>query len=417
MTSTGYFWIWTFLFATLALVFLWFTMLRGRNSENEGISSDDENISFNNEGRRKRNSTFLLIWSLSMTIWFAGNAYLARSLEAMSEMMTYPAEFCAVLVIVIALHLCRNHEDIRKIIVLFLVRSIVAAIVTAVGWKFEYTTLMLVVLMFWNVDFLLSTADLLQAGSAKESSVESGVESTIRQGVKKVDKSKVESGVSPSGKTTLPAIFLTFFLPVAMIASFILSAVSPVLLPVFNPVFAQDSPLSAMKIIKNSKRFRSGFPVLKKEMQRLTREQLDKTTESGRNFLESIKGMSKDEIIVSARKYKTEFYNDNCRFRQQMYLKRRGFFEETINALPAVSDFARKALLQRIDADYEELKSFHEGKHAENMAFLDEIDENETLKGQKLTQAMEAFFSSQKDDARQFINQQKHNTEIDSRPR
>lgn len=147
----------------------------------------------------------------------------------------------------------------------------------------------------------------------------------------------------------------------------------------------------------------------KEKMHKETLEHLEALDKKGRNFVETLKGRDKAEILSLAREYKTGFYNENCEFRRLMHARRRDFFQKRFEAMPWMKEDAVSRVLGRLDLEFEELKSFHEGKHRENMAFLDELAADDSMAEQRVLEAMGDFFKSQKEDARLFIEGQRNN--------
>ncbi|MFZ2958212.1 MAG: hypothetical protein WA705_15090 [Candidatus Ozemobacteraceae bacterium] len=87
--------------------------------------------------------------------------------------------------------------------------------------------------------------------------------------------------------------------------------------------------------------------------------------------------------------------------------QRQGLGQGQESSGPGMSAGMKEQRLARINAEYEEMKSFFAGKHAENLAFLDKMAADQTMDGPALNQAIQAFFQSQKADAQQYMQRKK----------
>lgn len=143
----------------------------------------------------------------------------------------------------------------------------------------------------------------------------------------------------------------------------------------------------------------------KEEMQKKSAAHMEKVNQEAQDFLKTLSGKSREEILDAVRDYKTDYYNKNCAFREEMQQERMGFFNKRFDANPNMSQEMKDRMVSRLQQQYEELQAFHVQKHAENLAYIDQIEADTSLQGQEMMQAIQEFFQSQKDDAREFMEQ------------
>lgn len=143
-------------------------------------------------------------------------------------------------------------------------------------------------------------------------------------------------------------------------------------------------------------------------MQALMAEQKAKTdaylaeqAKETETFMKTLAGKGRDEVIAGVRAFKTDHYEKNCAFRAERFAERRAFAESRGAAAGRQAQVARR--IAQMDANFEKLKAFHAGKHAENMAFLDGLAADPSVAGEALAERLKEFFQSQKEDARAFL--------------
>ncbi len=149
------------------------------------------------------------------------------------------------------------------------------------------------------------------------------------------------------------------------------------------------------------------------EMQAFQQEQKAKTDQflaeldrRAKEFMPTLAGKPKADKLAAVRAYKTDYFQRNSAFRKEMHEARRAFVARRL-AARSMPPQAQAAMLGRIDASYAEFVAFHEKKHQENMAFLDRLAQDPAMDGPALDQALADFFKSQKEDARQFLEEKK----------
>jgi hypothetical protein len=162
------------------------------------------------------------------------------------------------------------------------------------------------------------------------------------------------------------------------------------------------------------------------EFQNLMAEQKKKGQEfqaaeesEGKEFMQTLSGKSKPEIIEAIRTFKTQVYTKNCEFRETMYNERRAFVE---NFQPKgnaggnntgsgnvgggkTGETMKAKMLERMAANNEEMKNFFKQKQDENMAFLDKMSADDSVQGEDLMKKLQEFFQSQKADAQSYMQQ------------
>ena len=135
------------------------------------------------------------------------------------------------------------------------------------------------------------------------------------------------------------------------------------------------------------------------QQQEKTQAFLAQEEADGKAFMASLAGKPKAEKLAAIRRFKTGQYERNCDFRDEMIQeRRRGIVAAQASRAPGGGSGAGGGawLLKRMEANYEEMKAFFAGKHAENLAFLDKVAADASLDGPALDQALTAFFQAQK---------------------
>jgi predicted secreted protein len=138
-----------------------------------------------------------------------------------------------------------------------------------------------------------------------------------------------------------------------------------------------------------------------------SKEYTERGDEETKAFLKSIAGKSKENMLSAIKEFKTGHYIQNCAFREKMYQDWRAFVERLLDSSPNTSPAMKERILAQVNQDYEELKAFHVQKQEENMAFIDKLKCDDSIKEEELTKALQDFFQSQKADAEKFIEQQR----------
>ncbi|HNV69417.1 MAG TPA: hypothetical protein PKO06_06970 [Candidatus Ozemobacteraceae bacterium] len=143
------------------------------------------------------------------------------------------------------------------------------------------------------------------------------------------------------------------------------------------------------------------------EQQQKTKAFLDAELKEGQEFMASIAGKPKGEKIVAIRAFKTAQYEKNCAFREERYQERKVFLQGRSGQAGGMNAVMKEKMIDRLEADYREVKEFFAGKHQENMTFLDGVLANVALDGAALDQALQEFFQEQKKSAQQFMQTKK----------
>ncbi|MDD3145779.1 MAG: hypothetical protein PHD82_00635 [Candidatus Riflebacteria bacterium] len=127
----------------------------------------------------------------------------------------------------------------------------------------------------------------------------------------------------------------------------------------------------------------------------------------GKEFMESMAGKPKSELITALKDFKTRQYEKNTAFRQQLQEERLATLEAGFAARPGANPAMKEHALSRFSENYEEIKAFFAGKHQENMDFLDRVNSDATLDGQALNSELQRFFQGQKESAKAYMDQKK----------
>jgi len=183
---------------------------------------------------------------------------------------------------------------------------------------------------------------------------------------------------------------------------------------VHQPVLAQNMQAQNRKMGQQGGNMQMGK--LFSEQQARLQEFLAEEAAEGKQFMESMQGKPKSELIQALKEFKTRQYEKNSAFRQQMHEERIAAFEkavaERLGARPEMQEHA----LARFTKSYEEFKVFFAGKHQENMDFLDKVGADSSLEGQALNEKLQAFFQGQKESAKAFMDQKKGQRQNQGQP-
>ncbi len=152
------------------------------------------------------------------------------------------------------------------------------------------------------------------------------------------------------------------------------------------------------------------------EQQARLQEFLAEEAAEGKQFMASMQGKPKSELIQALKEFKTRQYEKNSAFRQQMHAERIAAFEKAVAEGPGARPEMREQALARFTRSYEEFKAFFAGKHQENMDFLDKVGADSNLEGQALNEKLQAFFQSQKESAKAFMSQKKGQRQNQGQP-
>ncbi len=128
---------------------------------------------------------------------------------------------------------------------------------------------------------------------------------------------------------------------------------------------------------------------------------------AGKEFMASMTGKPKSELIVALKEFKTRQYEKNCAFREEQYQERLATVEAGFAARGGAGQPMKEKVLARMQESYAGIKTFFAGKHQENMDFLAAAATDESLEGSALNEALQKFFQAQKESAKQFIEQQR----------
>ncbi len=127
----------------------------------------------------------------------------------------------------------------------------------------------------------------------------------------------------------------------------------------------------------------------------------------GKEFMNSMAGKPKSELIAALKDFKTRQYEKNSAFRQQLQEERIATLEAGFAARPGANQAMKERALGKFSENYEEIKTFFARKHQENMDFLDRVNADTTLEGQGLNSELQRFFQGQKESAKAFMDQKK----------
>lgn len=149
---------------------------------------------------------------------------------------------------------------------------------------------------------------------------------------------------------------------------------------------------------------RKAIEEFKQSQQMKAHEFLEKEIQDGKDFSATMTGKKKEEKLQAVREFKTEQYEKNCAFREEMHNSQKSFMEAQFQGGSGNSMMKQK-MFARIDSDYEEMKVFFTQKHSENMNFIDNLLKNPTIDGAESDKTLSDFFQSQKDSAKEFMEQ------------
>ncbi|MBU1109906.1 MAG: hypothetical protein KKB51_24710 [Candidatus Riflebacteria bacterium] len=128
----------------------------------------------------------------------------------------------------------------------------------------------------------------------------------------------------------------------------------------------------------------------------------------GKEFMATLIGKSKEEKIAAIRTFKTTQYENNCDFREKMLAERDAFMADLQSKSGSNSAGAnpQRAMMESRKAQMNtKITNFFAQKHAENMAYLDEVLKDPSIDGTSLDKALSSFFQKQKADAGKFMNE------------
>lgn len=128
---------------------------------------------------------------------------------------------------------------------------------------------------------------------------------------------------------------------------------------------------------------------------------------AGKEFMASMAGKPKSELLPALKEFKTRQYEKNCAFREEQYQERLTTVEASFAARAGVSSQMKEKMLARMQENYAAIKTFFAGKHQENMEFLAAAANDASLEGAALNEALQKFFQAQKESAKQFMEQQR----------
>ena len=152
------------------------------------------------------------------------------------------------------------------------------------------------------------------------------------------------------------------------------------------------------------------------QQQARLQEFLAEEAAEGKEFMNSMQGKPKSELIQALKEFKTRQYEKNSAFRQQMHEERIAAFDNAMAERPGARPEMREHALARFTKSYEEFKAFFAGKHQENMDFLDKVGADSSLEGQALNEKLQAFFQAQKESAKAFMDQKKGQRQNQGQP-
>lgn len=124
----------------------------------------------------------------------------------------------------------------------------------------------------------------------------------------------------------------------------------------------------------------------------------------GKAFMATLTRKPKAEKIAAVRTFKTEQYEKNCAFREQMTAEWEAFLAKQGTSNDSAAQGRREMMKQRMEGQNVKIKAFFAQKHAENMAFLDRMLADSTMDGAALDKEMSAFFQSQKTSAKEYMD-------------
>lgn len=145
----------------------------------------------------------------------------------------------------------------------------------------------------------------------------------------------------------------------------------------------------------------------KQQQQKKSSEYLAKQDSDSKVFMESIKGMGREEKLLAIKEFKTKHYNENCEFREKMHGAQVEFVRARMNANARMSQELKDKKLAKLEKEYSEFKAFHVQKNKENMEFIDKLIADKSKDGAELDKILQDFMKSQKSDAKEFQQNQK----------
>ncbi|HQG29943.1 MAG TPA: hypothetical protein PLY73_15425 [Candidatus Ozemobacteraceae bacterium] len=124
----------------------------------------------------------------------------------------------------------------------------------------------------------------------------------------------------------------------------------------------------------------------------------------GKAFMAALAGKPKAEKIAAVRTFKTEQYEKNCAFREQMMAEWDAFLATQGSSNVGAAQGRREMMKQRMAEQNSKIKAFFAQKHAENMAFLDRMLADSSMDGAALDKEMSTFFQNQKASAKEHMD-------------
>lgn len=183
---------------------------------------------------------------------------------------------------------------------------------------------------------------------------------------------------------------------------------------VHTPLFAQNMQAQNRQMRPQGGSMQMGK--LFSQQQARLQEFLAEEAAEGKEFMNSMQGKPKPELIQALKEFKTRQYEKNSAFRQQMHEERIASFEKAMAERPGARPEMKEHALARFTKSYEEFKVFFAGKHQENMDFLDKVGADSSLEGQALNEKLQAFFQAQKESAKAFMDQKKGQRQNQGQP-
>jgi hypothetical protein len=150
----------------------------------------------------------------------------------------------------------------------------------------------------------------------------------------------------------------------------------------------------------------AGPEEFKLQQQKRSSEYLAGQDAETRTFMESLKGMGRDEKLLAVKDFKTKHYSENCEFREKMHAAQVDFVKARMELNPSLPQAMKDKKLALLEREYEEFKIFHAQKNKENMEFIDGLIADKSKDGQELDKLLQDFMKSQKSDAKQFLEKQ-----------
>jgi len=145
----------------------------------------------------------------------------------------------------------------------------------------------------------------------------------------------------------------------------------------------------------------------KQQQQKKSADYLAKQDADGKAFMESSKGMGREEKLLALKEFKTKHYNENCEFREKMHGAQVEFVKSRMDANTRLPQAMKDKKLAKLEEEYSEFKAFHVQKNKENMDFIDKLIADKSKDGVELDKVLQDFMKSQKSDAKEFQQNQK----------